>query len=131
MQRIKNLFLAFVATFSFAVVPVLAPATVSAATIGSKIIEGCKDVAGEECKEGTGNGLKDVITKVVDLLSYFIGAIAVFMVIFGGFKYLTSGGDSGKVGEAKNTILYAMLGLAVVIFARAIVAFVITQTGAK
>jgi hypothetical protein len=126
MNRIKNLFLAFVATLTFAM-PALVPATVGAASIDEGICSGITAVSGD-CK-GSGDGtagLQKIIEKVINLLAYVIGAIAVFMVIFGGFKYLMSGGDSGKVTEAKNTILYALLGLAVVIFAKALVAFALS-----
>jgi hypothetical protein len=47
------------------------------------------------------------------------------MVIYGGFKYITSGGDSGKVTSAKNTIVYAAIGLVVVALAQFIVKFVL------
>jgi len=47
------------------------------------------------------------------------------MIIFGGFKYITSGGDAGGVTGAKNTILYAIVGLVIVALAQVIVRFVI------
>jgi hypothetical protein len=57
--------------------------------------------------------------------AYFIaGAIAVVMIIIAGLSYVTSSGDSGKVVKAKNTILYAVIGLAVIIFAFAITSFI-------
>ena len=46
------------------------------------------------------------------------------MIIYGGIQYTTSAGDSGKVTNAKNTILYAIVGLIVSILAYAIVNFV-------
>jgi hypothetical protein len=47
------------------------------------------------------------------------------MLVFGGFKYIISGGDSSKVTSAKNTIIYAIIGLIIVILAYAIVNFVV------
>jgi Type IV secretion system pilin len=127
MNRIKNLFLAFVATLTFAM-PALVPATVGAASIKEGIEKGCQAVE-SDCKAGsdaTGTDtIKPIIGKVVDFLAYAIGALAIFMVIYGGFRYMMSGGDSGKVTESKNTILYALLGLAVVIFAKTLVGFAI------
>ena len=123
MQRIKNLFLTFATIATFAM-PVLVPASAHAKSIAEGIGDGCAAVDSECKTSGDGKAsLQKIISGAIDIISYAIGAIAVFMVIFGGFKYLTSGGDSGKVGEAKNTILYALLGLAVVIFARALVSF--------
>jgi hypothetical protein len=49
------------------------------------------------------------------------------MVIFGGFLYVTSAGDAGKVKKAKDTLLYAAVGLVVIVVARVIVIFVINK----
>lgn len=66
-----------------------------------------------------------IFTKIVNILLYIIGAIAVIMLIFGGIRYVLSGGDSAAVTSAKNTILYAVVGIIVAILAYAIVNFVI------
>ena len=50
------------------------------------------------------------------------------MIMVGGFKYITSGGDSGNITGAKNTILYAVVGLVVVALAQIIVRFVLART---
>lgn len=58
-------------------------------------------------------------------MAYFIaGVVAVIMVILGGLNYVTSSGDSGKTAKAKNTILYAVIGIVVIIFAFAITTFI-------
>ena len=59
------------------------------------------------------------------MFSAIVGIIAVVMIIVGGIKYITSGGDSGNVTAAKNTILYAVIGLVVVALAQIIVKFVL------
>lgn len=69
-----------------------------------------------------GNG---IFTKIVDVLLFIIGAIAVIMLIIGGIRYVVSGGDSGAVTGAKNTILYAVIGIVVALLAYALVHFVI------
>ena len=58
---------------------------------------------------------------------WLIGILSVIMLIFGGIKYATSGGDANKVTSAKNTIMYAIIGLVVAFFAWAIVNWVITS----
>ncbi len=68
-----------------------------------------------------------IIKSIVDILLFIIAAVAVIMIIIGGIRYTTSQGDQGAVASAKNTIMYAVIGLAVAIFAYAIVAFVIDQ----
>jgi cytochrome bd-type quinol oxidase subunit 2 len=66
--------------------------------------------------------------KLVDLFSIVVGAVSVIMIIYGGFRYITSGGDSGRVGNAKNTLIYAIVGLVIVALAQIIVHFVLNQT---
>ena len=82
------------------------------------------------CKKGTDDpitGTKGVLIRVANILAWFGGAIAVIMVIFGGFLYVTSAGDAGKVKKAKDTLLYAAVGLVVIVVARVIVIFVINK----
>ncbi len=77
-----------------------------------------------------GSGQKDVgtfIKNIVNILLYILGAIAVIMIVIGGIKYTTSNGDSSQITSAKNTILYAVIGLIVAIMAYAIVNFVVTS----
>lgn len=68
-----------------------------------------------------------IITTVINIVSIIVGIVAVIMIIIAGFQYITSGGDSGKVSSAKNTILYAIVGLVVVALAQIIVKFVVNR----
>ena len=68
-----------------------------------------------------------LIKKVVNLLLWAIGIISVIMIIIGGIRYAISNGDSNQVTAAKNTIMYAVIGLVIAIFAYAIVNFVFVQ----
>lgn len=64
---------------------------------------------------------------IIDALNmtYFIaGVVTVIMVIVGGLNYVTSSGDSSKTAKAKNTILYAVIGIVVIIFAFAVTTFI-------
>ena len=82
--------------------------------------EGLKQVGGNDR-----TGIGDIVSKVINFLLFFVGVISVIMIIYGGIQYTTSAGDSGKVTNAKNTILYAIVGLIVSILAYAIVNFVV------
>jgi uncharacterized membrane protein len=62
---------------------------------------------------------------VVNLFSLIVGIVAVIMIIYGGFRYITSGGESGAVGNAKNTLIYAIVGLIIVALAQLIVHFIL------
>lgn len=70
-----------------------------------------------------------VIQTIINIMLYIVGVLSVIMLVWGGISYTTSGGDSNKVTNAKNTILYALIGLVVAIFAWAIVNFVLKSLG--
>ena len=74
-------------------------------------------------------GQSGVFTKITTYILYAVGIISVLMLIWGGIRYVISGGDSKKVTDAKNTILYAIIGLIVALLAYAIVTFVIGAIG--
>lgn len=85
--------------------------------------------AGAGAAQGSLSGALDVptiIKDVVNTLIFFIGAISVIVIIIGGLRYVVSGGNAASVQGAKNTILYAVVGLVVAISAFAIVNYVLT-----
>lgn len=63
--------------------------------------------------------------QISNVMLFIIGAISVLMLIIGGIRYVVSGGDSTAVQNAKNTILYAIVGIVVALLAAAVVNFVI------
>ena len=77
------------------------------------------------------DGTNGTVTKVINAVLYVVGVLAVVMVIIGGIKYTTSGGDQNAVTSAKNTILYGIVGLVIAILAYAIVNFVIGKVTAS
>ena len=72
-------------------------------------------------------GDNGVFKQITNTVLYIVGIIAVIMLIIGGIRYVISGGDSKKVTDAKNTVLYAIIGLVICFFSYAIVNFVITS----
>lgn len=74
-----------------------------------------------------GKTVEDIVKTVLNLLSSFIGIIAVIMVIVSGFKYITAAGDSGKISSAKSTLMYALIGIVIVAMAQFITQFVLKQ----
>ena len=76
---------------------------------------------------GTPGDLSTILTTVTNILLFLMGAVSVIMIIIGGFRYVTSQGDQTQMQSAKNTILYAVIGVVVSIAAYAIVSFVVTQ----
>ena len=80
--------------------------------------------------EGVGQVSTDpesLVKKFVNIFLFAVGALSVIMLIWGGIRYTTSAGDSNKVQAAKNTVLYAIVGLVVAILAYAIVNMVISK----
>jgi hypothetical protein len=81
------------------------------------------DVAGTDAT----TRINDIIHTIVNLLSAIVGIVAVIMIIVGGFRYITSGGNDTSVTSAKNTILYAIIGLVIVALAQLIVRFTLSK----
>lgn len=87
--------------------------------------EGAEAARCDQCPENL-FGNEGVFRTITNTVLYIVGVIAVIMLIIGGIKYVVSGGDAKKVTDAKNTVLYAIIGLIIAFLAFAIVNFVIT-----
>lgn len=133
LTSFKKKVLTIAATLMLAVVPIAVPVAVSAADdkIGEGLKCGATDLSLDEktgCKvEGGTTRVNNLITDVINLFSIIVGIVAVIMIIVGGFKYVTSGGDSGNISGAKNTIIYALIGLVIVALAQFLVQFVLDK----
>ncbi len=134
IQKIRTTLLSLMAVMAFATAPALVSSPVYAqANINDSLcsganltINGSTDCATEE---GVATDkVNSIITNVINIFSAVVGIAAVLMIIYGGFRYITSGGDSGKVSSAKNTIIYAIIGLVIVALAQFIVKFVLDKT---
>jgi len=88
---------------------------------------GTDSTQASDCNEEDGESFSSLAKKIINVFSIVVGAVSVIMIIVGGFRYIISGGDSGGVTAGKNTILYAIVGLVIVIFAQVIVRFVLTN----
>ena len=87
--------------------------------------------SGVGCAQGVGTptqlfGDGSIFTIIVNVLLFIIGAISVIMLIIGGIRYTVSAGDGNSVTAAKNTILYAIIGLIVAFLAFAVVNWVLS-----
>lgn len=71
--------------------------------------------------------LGNTIRKVINVISVLVGAVAVVMIIVAGFRYVTSSGNAETLKNARNTIVYALVGLVVVAFAQVIVHFTLNS----
>lgn len=119
--------------------PVLAPAAVGAQSfedtspaISQGLCAGSNlDATNTSCSPSAQTDATDqvnnIIKLVINIFSLIVGVASVIMIIIGGLRYIISGGDSGNVTSAKNTILYAIIGLVVVALAQIIVQFVLNR----
>lgn len=98
---------------------VLAQATGSGG--GGDAQEGASSISGGL----SGASLTDSISLIVNMLIFIIGMAAVIMLVIGGFKYVFSQGNEKAVSSAKDTILYAIIGIVVALLAYAVVNFVL------
>lgn len=89
---------------------------------------GSSNTSGVPVSDNPESALQSVINDVVNYLSIAVGIIAVIMIVFAGYRYITSGGDASKVASAKTTLIYAIIGLIIVALAQIIVKFVINET---
>lgn len=117
-----------------ALVASLSPALpAQAALFEGAVDEACKgtqldSTASADCDATAGSRVQTVLKLALNVFSFVVGFIAIIMIIIGGLKYITSGGDPNSVNGAKNTILYAAIGLVIVALAQFIVRFVIEKS---
>lgn len=143
-KLVNNLLAAGLLVFMFVAMSLVAPPTVRqvsahhcfghAGTGPVSIAEcvdagACLDSTGTSCPAQTSNKQKvnDVVKLVINTFSVVVGVASVIMIIVGGFKYVISSGDSNNINSAKNTILYAIIGLVIVALAQIIVKFVLAK----
>jgi TRAP-type C4-dicarboxylate transport system permease small subunit len=100
-------------------------ATVFAGTVDS-VRSGVTGAGGTGTND-QGSRVTGIISIIVNILLFIIGAAAVIMIVIGGLKYVTSNGDQQAAASAKNTILYAVIGIIVAALAYAIVNFIISN----
>lgn len=122
---IKKKFASIAAAFVFAFSALALPVVVPASTVSANAVQdGIESARGEGVPDQLfGDG--SIFTTIVNVLLFIIGAICVIMLIWGGIRYTTSGGNSASVTAAKNTILYAIIGLVIAFLAFAIVNWVL------
>lgn len=126
MKKLLITIMTMLSTFSSAAV-VAQPALVAAnhTAAHTAVCEGIGKTGGD-CGDDESE-LNKAVQAVVNILSIVVGVVAVIMIIIGGLKYVTSSGDSNKVSSAKNTILYAIVGLVIVALSQFIVRFVLDR----
>ena len=89
----------------------------AADTINTQAKAACGSVCGS-------SSITTIFSGIANALIFLVGSVSVIMIIIGGLRYVIANGDAKAVGDAKNTVLYAVIGIIVAISAYAIVQFV-------
>lgn len=71
-------------------------------------------------------GMGGTVASIINILLYIVGLLSVIMIIVGGLRYVISGGNATAVSAAKNTVLYAIVGLIVAFVAYAVIQFILS-----
>lgn len=127
MKRIRSLLLA-IALMACFIVPALPaqaatdPFQAACTTGGSSASPACGNTGADPL-----TGSNGTLTKVTRLIAYIAGIVAIIVIIVAGIMYVTSGGDPSKASEAKNAIIYSLVGVVIVVVAQGIIIFVINR----
>lgn len=130
MNIFKKVIISAVVLAGFAAVPValVGPTPSVFASSASSACDAIGATAScDESQAGGGVTVSKIVSVAIEILSYIVGIAAIIMVIIGGFKYITSNGDASKASSAKNTLIYALIGILVAGLAQVIVQFVIDR----
>lgn len=112
----------------FLLFPALAPVTVGAQVSVDDKNAACEGLSGGNCDGTAAQGaITGILKSVIEILSWIVGIISVIMIIVGGFKYVVSSGDPNGAKSAKNTVVYALVGIVVAALAQVLVRFVLSE----
>jgi hypothetical protein len=128
IQNIKTIMIGM-GVLTAVLVPAYAAApTVYASTPQQQVCEGLGlRGSGNDCQRPPGPSIISIMRTVINILSWIVGIAGIIMVIVAGMKYVTSGGDANGVKSAKDTLVYAIVGLIIAVLAQAIVQFVLDK----
>jgi len=128
MKKLIAMIASVVAVFAIALVP-LTPVTVSAVGTEAQraVCEAEEGAVWDETKDppctrpAGEKSMNEMIQTIINVMLFIVGILSVVMIIFGGIRYVSSAGNKSAVDSAKNTIVYAVVGLIVAILAFALV----------
>jgi hypothetical protein len=111
----------------FSVIPVNASSLTTVCNDSSHITAGSAG-SSSFCKDkSTTNPARGILIDAINIITAIAGFVSVVMIVISGLQLVSSSGNSEKVSTARNTILYATIGLVVIALARIIVGFIISK----
>lgn len=81
---------------------------------------------GENLGLSTNTNVKQVVASIIRVLLGFLGLVAVVLVLYAGFQWMTAAGNEEKVTSAQSTLRAGLIGLVIILAAYAIASFIIT-----
>lgn len=137
-KKLKSAFLTTSALFAL-LIPLAVPVAVHAEVTTADLQGGLSCGANLQLQSGPcatqDPGAEDkvngIIKFAINIFSIIVGIVAVVFIIIGGLRYITSGGESSNIQTAKNTILFAVVGLVIVALAQIIVRFVLSKVASN
>jgi len=123
-KKLSSIVAAFALVAAALFVPVL-PVNAASCDPSQGTTAGVTCAQGDSVPTSLFEGQGSIFTTVVNVLLFVIGALSVVMLIWGGIRYTTSAGNATSVTAAKNTIMYAIIGLVIAFLAYAIVNWVL------
>ena len=134
-KNIRKSIASLLAAVSLVAIPLAVPVAVSAVDTGTCVAQGSNldlsttDCTGTTQTSGSTDKINGLVKTIINVFSIVVGIVSVIMIIVAGLRYVTSGGESTNVSGAKNTIIYAIVGLVIVALAQFIVQFVLNKLG--
>lgn len=85
----------------------------------------CKDVNTQS--KSNKNPILNILKTALNIISYVAGIAAIILIVIAGITFMTSGGDPQSVSSARNTIIYAIVGIIILVVSQAIITFIIDK----
>ena len=131
-KMILSALIAACSVFGFSAISVASlPTNVSAQAANSVVKKGIKTATTADMENKSIAGEGGLISILINFLLWTVGVLSVVMIIFSGFRYITSAGDAAKTKSAQTALTYSIVGLIVAVFAWAIVNIVLDRIGVK
>ena len=116
--------------FGFSAISVASlPTNVSAQAANSFVKKGITTATTTDMQNKSIAGEGGLISILINFLLWTVGILSVVMIIFSGFRYITSAGDAAKTKSAQTALTYSIVGLIVAVLAWVIVKMILRQFG--
>lgn len=129
-KMILSALIAACSVFGFSAISVASlPTNVSAQAANSVVKKGIKTATTADMENKSIAGEGGLISILINFLLWAVGILSVAMIIFSGFRYITSAGDAAKTKSAQTALTYSIVGLIVAVLAWVIVKMILRQFG--